>query len=320
MTDELLVKIKNIELENENNSALINEFIFATQDKSFSRILISLERIKTLYNEFSGKQIPGSYVLLNENDYINNEYVQNVKPLPKISKNYKLSYKSFYPYQPLLINDVKFNNYQECIDIGYFSSINNYKYLSIEKKNHIWMEITPHEINTMQKSIDEAYGNVLVYGLGLGYYAYMVAIKDNVNKVTIIEKDINIINLFVENLLEFFPDNKIEIVYGDALKYIPSSDINYCFADLWHDATDGLDLYLKLIKNEKEHIKYSYWLEDSLLQIIRRYFICILTNLKIRKDKHYNLFNSLLSDKNIKNDEDIERLLSYKEIKKIIKR
>ena len=58
------------------------------------------------------------------------------------------------------------------------------------------MLITPNEIETMKKSISEATGNVLTYGLGLGYYAYMVSMKENVESVTIVEKDKEIIDLF----------------------------------------------------------------------------------------------------------------------------
>ena len=40
------------------------------------------------------------------------------------------------------------------------------------------MTITPDEIETMKEAVDQAFGNVLTFGLGLGYYAYMVSEKD----------------------------------------------------------------------------------------------------------------------------------------------
>ena len=49
---------------------------------------------------------------------------------------------------------------------------------------------------------------------------------------------------------------------------------DYIFADLWFDAEDGLEYYLKLSEIEKKNnIKIDYWLETSLKQMRRRYLI-----------------------------------------------
>ena len=55
------------------------------------------------------------------------------------------------------------------------------------ENDRIWMTITPNEIETMKEPVDGAFGNVLTYGLGLGYYAYMVSEKENVETVTIVD-------------------------------------------------------------------------------------------------------------------------------------
>ena len=51
------------------------------------------------------------------------------------------------------------------------------------------MSIIPNEIETMKEAIETVKGNVLVYGLGLGYFPYMISLKNDVNKITIIEKE-----------------------------------------------------------------------------------------------------------------------------------
>jgi len=48
---------------------------------------------------------------------------------------------------------------------------------------------------------------------------------------------------------------------------------DYAFVDLWHDADDGVEIYIRMKQLEKENIVYSYWIEDSLLSMIRR---CLL--------------------------------------------
>ena len=82
------------------------------------------------------------------------------------------------------------------------------------------MLITPNEINTMQPVIDNVSGNVVTFGLGLGYFAYMCSIKNNVNGITIVEKDKNVIELFEKYILpQFEYKDKIKIVNSDAFDF-----------------------------------------------------------------------------------------------------
>ena len=60
-------------------------------------------------------------------------------------------------------------------------------------------------------------------------------------------------------------NDKIKIINDDAFNYF-KKDIyyDYVFVDIWHDPSDGIDLYLKFKSLEKDNIKYSYWIEDTL--------------------------------------------------------
>ena len=139
------------------------------------------------------------------------------------------------------------------------------------------MCITPNEINTMEKHIAKAKGNIVTFGLGLGYFAYMASMKNDVKNVTIVEKDKDIISLYNQYIFPFFPyKNKIHIVEEDAIKYIEKnqlSEFDYAFFDLWHNAEDGLPLYLK-IKSLDIKTNAGYWIEESLICMYRR---CLLT-------------------------------------------
>lgn len=79
------------------------------------------------------------------------------------------------------------------------------------------MTTIPNEINTMKDPIDKARGDVLTYGLGLGYYVYMVANKDEVRSITAVENDDEIIALFRQHILpQFSHPEKVIIVRDDA--------------------------------------------------------------------------------------------------------
>lgn len=74
---------------------------------------------------------------------------------------------------------------------------------AVLENERIWMTITPNEIETMKEAVDKAFGNVLTFGLGLGYYAYMVSEKVNVESITVVEKIkmslIYLINMYCHN-------------------------------------------------------------------------------------------------------------------------
>ena len=134
------------------------------------------------------------------------------------------------------------------------------------------MTITPNEIETMKEAVDGAIGNVLAFGLGLGYYAYMVSEKENVENVTVVEINEDVIKLFNKYILpQFKHAEKIKIIKADAFEYaknyITPGKFDYVFTDLWHDVSDGMDMYLKMKTFEKQSPKtvFSYWIEKSIL-------------------------------------------------------
>ena len=209
----------------------------------------------------------------------NNPYYLNVKPQKAKYGKYELFYKTFHALQPFVYKDITFKGdfYQELSSISFFEK--DVAYLAISSDDVTWMSITPNEIVTMQRSIEEAHGDVLTFGLGLGYYPYMVAQKENVKSVIIVENDKNIINLFKKNILPLFNNkNKIKIIESDAFEYCKNTDISskfdYAFMDIWHSPIDGLPLYIRFKQLEKEgKCHYSYWLKDSLIASFRRLLI-----------------------------------------------
>ena len=209
-----------------------------------------------------------------------NPYFTTVNPKPFKQGEYELGYIDFKAYQPFSLNDIQVDEkdyFLERSPLSYFDS--NESYLALSYKGEVWMSITPNEINTMQPYIDEASGQVLVLGLGLGYYPFMLSQKENVKKIIVVELDPNVIRIFKEHLLPLFPHKeKITIIKGDAIEYLRKNRLHYhyIFADLWHNPEDGLPIYLKLKEIEKQYTfgKFQYWLETSLLAMLRR---CLLT-------------------------------------------
>lgn len=229
--------------------------------ESFKIILTSLLEItdKELIHEFDKIVFE-----LDKNKYEDNLYYKNISFKNIKSNKWSFRYESYKPYESFVFNDLRKINDKLYPCIGYFKE--EYKYPAVLENNREWMLITPNEIETMEKPINEATGNVLTYGLGLGYYAYMLSMKEDVKTVTIVEKDKEIIELFNKYILpQFRFKDKIRIINMDAFEYFKKNIYyDFVFVDIWHDPSDGIDLYLKFKNLEKKNIKYSYWIEDTI--------------------------------------------------------
>lgn len=145
-----------------------------------------------------------------------------------------------------------------------------YTFPAVFENGRDWMSLAPNETVTLQKPIAEAYGRVLTYGLGLGYYAFMTARKKEVSSVTVVEREQKAIDLFNEYLLPYFTNpEKIVVIREDALQYaerLKKNEYDCVFADIWRDAGDGMELYQTLKKKEKNApgTHFSYWIEKSM--------------------------------------------------------
>ncbi len=153
--------------------------------------------------------------------------------------------------------------------IGYFPRA--YSYPAVLENGREWMTLLPNETVTTLPAVAEASGNVLTYGLGLGYFAFMASEKPEVHAVTVVERSREVIDLFREQLLPQFPHGeKIRICCADAFVYaqneMPKERYDFVFADIWHDVGDGKALYLRMKQFEplSPGTRFAYWLEDSI--------------------------------------------------------
>ena len=211
---------------------------------------------------------------LNPSDYTDNPYYKNIKIPAKNEGNWDLGSQIYKPYEGFVYDDIEvLNDYREIPKIGFFGE--EFSFPTVFENGVEWMSIKPNEIETMKPHIEKMSGDVAVFGLGLGYFAYMISLKDSVKSITIVERDKNVISLFEKYILPQFENKqKIKIVKADAFDFLKNDIKNYrfdnAFVDLWHDVSDGLGLYLKVKKFEKNSgTKFHYWIEKSILSHMR---------------------------------------------------
>ena len=207
--------------------------------------------------------------------YLEDRYAKTVR-IPEIKHGkWELTTHSYAPYEPFVrTHPVLTDDLREIPQIGYFDE--EFSFPAVLENGIEWMTVTPNEVETMRVPIAKSGGRVLTLGLGLGYYAFHVTEKEDVESLVVVERDPEVIDLFRQYILPQFPhQEKLTVVQADAFDYMEKNlkkeKFDYVFCDLWHDASDGLDLYLRLKKYEKEspNTRFDYWIEPSLLSLLR---------------------------------------------------
>lgn len=205
--------------------------------------------------------------------YKNNDYFRLIPFHEAKEGRWTLTWKHYAPYELFVAAaDKRTADFKEIPTVGYFTEA--FSYPAVLEDGREWMTVTPNEIETMGEAVSAARGEVLTLGLGLGYFALMASQKEEVRRVTVVERDPAVIRLFKAHILPYFPHKeKVRVIKADALAYLdscPSDGYDLAFADLWHDPSDGVPLYLALKKKEgRLAFPVLYWIESALLSHIR---------------------------------------------------
>ena len=154
-----------------------------------------------------------------------------------------------------------------------------YKMLKIKYENHrplfklikdghgLLMSDSPQEMFLQYDAYKNSNGKVLVGGLGLGLYANMIAKKDNVTEVVVIEKDSDVIKL----IRPFIKGEKIRVINDDIPKFIKETkeSFDYVYIDI-HYSTGATEykytvLPLRKMLDEKfPRVKSDFWGEEEM--------------------------------------------------------
>ena len=100
-----------------------------------------------------------------------------------------------------------------------------------------WMSLSPHEIESQELGCRHAHGHTVVMGLGMGWAALNIACNARVRRVTVVERDPEVIDLFRHcGALRALPVEiaaKVRIVEADALAWRADEPVDFLHADIW---------------------------------------------------------------------------------------
>jgi len=201
--------------------------------------------------------------------YVNDAYFKQIRIPTDIRGKWELREESLKPFEPFVCNDIVVTEDRRMIpQIGFFKK--EYHFPAVLEDGREWMTLQPNEMVTTWPAVKEAKGRVLTFGLGLGYFAYHASEKPEVESVTVVDISEDVIDLFQKHILPQFPHKeKIQIIHEDAFAFAKSKmkgKFDFVFGDIWHDAGDGRELYLRMKEWEAQYpeIRFSFWLEDTI--------------------------------------------------------
>lgn len=141
----------------------------------------------------------------------------------------------------------------------------------ISKSEGVMMSDYPDEKITNQNFIDNAHGDVLIFGLGIGLIVFPLLNEDDVRSITIVEMDPELPSLVEPIIKKMDTFSKVKILHGNAFDYADKLNQKYdtIYFDIWARITDESfdemerlhELYKPLLKSEDGYM--DSWRYDS---------------------------------------------------------
>jgi len=131
-------------------------------------------------------------------------------------------------------------------------------YTRLMRNRTVIMSDTPAEIGDHIWFMQDAIGNVLLNGLGLGVVLNGVLLKEEVEQVIVNEISEDVIQLIAHN----FKDKRVTINHANAFTWKPDS-VRFNF--IWHDIWDNI-CEDNLSEMKQLHRKYGHYLRKPYFQ------------------------------------------------------
>ncbi|MBV1709915.1 MAG: hypothetical protein KMY54_08640 [Erysipelothrix sp.] len=256
-------------MRNEDKNRFLDAKVTTKNEKYLQR-----EMSKAGFQEFEGPTDQWPSLFIRSKDFMLSPYNACIR-LDKIeSDEFRFSSEILPANQLFNVSGVIFDKNRELNDWMQLRALDQpYKAAVLWQHNDVWMLDAPSESQTIDPYAKRAHGNVLTFGLGIGYFAFMALLNPEVKSVTIIEKSSSVIRMFNQYILPQFPQKeKIRIIEGDAFDYFNETFIqtfDYVFTDIWKSGSDGFLIIEKLLQQYNPPLeKVDFWIETSCFEFV----------------------------------------------------
>jgi hypothetical protein len=302
-------------IQNESKNQFLGISVTKENESSIQHLLK-----KARFNEFLGPKEMWPSLFISSREYQNSPYNRSIK-LDRIKSN-EFTYKTelINSNELFSLSSIIYDPNRELNDSMRLVALDEpYEAAFLYQNDEVWMLDAPSEAETINPYAHKAFGNVLTFGLGIGYFPFMSMLNPNVKSITVIEKSRAVIDMFNTYIKPQFPTQiAFNIVEGDAFDYFNETEIekyDYVFIDIWQSNDDGLIIIEKLLENYLPPFdKVDFWIESSCFEVmptlILLYFEALSRNKSfktedrvyqrlVRKiEKYFNSMNQTIDDEN----------------------
>lgn len=137
------------------------------------------------------------------------------------------------------------------------------------------------ELLSNYEFIQNAEGDIIVFGLGLGLIIFPLLSCNLVKSITIVEKNDKIINYVGSVVKKMDLENKVSLIHSDAHSFVSSekNSFDYIYFDIWNSLNENSFEEMEQIqknfqylkRNEKSRMRsWGYELKDLILSEIKQ--------------------------------------------------
>lgn len=279
---------------------------------------------KAKFNEFLGPKEAWPSLFISSKAYQNSPYNRSIKLDRVRSSEFTYKTELINSNELFSLSSIVYDPNRELNDSMRLVALDEpYEAAFLYQNDEVWMLDAPSEAETINPYANKAFGNVLTFGLGIGYFPFMAMLNSNVKSITVIEKSSSVIDMFNTYIKPQFPTQiPLQIVEGDAFNYFNKNEIeryDYVFIDIWQSNDDGLIIIEQLLENYLPPFdKVDFWIESSCFEVIPSlillYFEALSRNKTfktedkvyqrlVRKiDKYFKSMDLTIEDENILKD------------------
>jgi len=125
-----------------------------------------------------------------------------------------------------------------------------------QKSNRSWknqeviMSDTEFEKYTNENFLRHAHGNILIAGLGIGLIILPLLKDKDVKKITVVEKEQDVINLVYKHIKKLDKKNKMEVIHDDILTLnLPKEKkFDVIYFDIWNNVCGDNYSVMKMLR------------------------------------------------------------------------
>lgn len=133
---------------------------------------------------------------------------------------------------------------------------------------HIYMSLMPFEVQSMAIPIDKAHGHVIVAGLGMGWMVDSLQKNDYVDKITVYENDVDVIE-FYKSMRPNLDSDIVEIIQGDYYS-LRDLECDFFLCDIYEDMEleRGLDDHTNFVALNPKVVTAWFWGMEKLISYL----------------------------------------------------